>query len=136
MPLDTTELFAEILGLRQSYESSRARDILPSPRTARFAGWTLDLVTRQLRTPNGAVVHVRGTEFALLIAFLGYPWQLLTRDQLVAHMRRTTPSISQRTLNVYVSRLRQRLRAHISGATLVATRHTHGYVFNADAVFE
>ena len=45
-------------------------------------------------------------------------------------------SVSVRTLDVYVSRLRRRLRADPDSADVIGTRRNQGYVFNADPVFE
>jgi two-component system, OmpR family, response regulator len=135
-PLQTQELFLKILNLRQSRAASDARSASSCPKTACFAGWTLDLEQRRLHAPNGAMAPLPGREFTMLMAFLAHPRQLVTRDLLVGQMRAGKRLISHRSLDVYIGRLRQKFRADGSGATLVATRHTFGYLFNADVVFK
>ncbi|MBF0449105.1 MAG: response regulator, partial [Magnetococcales bacterium] len=48
-----------------------------------FAGWRLDVPTRQLYSPGGQKIFLSGGEFALLTAFLNHPNRVLTRDQLL-----------------------------------------------------
>jgi len=58
-----------------------------------FAGWRLDLVRRELRSPQSVVVNLSSGEFSLLRAFVERPQRVLTRDQLLdlARGRDTTP---------------------------------------------
>ena len=48
-----------------------------------FAGWRLDLVRRELKSPAGVVVNLSGGEFTLLRVFVERPQRVLTRDQLL-----------------------------------------------------
>ena len=52
-----------------------------------FAGWRLDLVRRELRSPAGVVVNLSSGEFSLLRAFVERPQRVLTRDQLLEFAR-------------------------------------------------
>src|SRR5258706_2625594 len=106
-----------------------------APRMARFAGWALDLANRQLLTRRGAIVaYVPETEFALLMTFLSQPREVLSRDYLIVQTQGAHRYTTSRTLDVYVSRLRRRLRAGRRCANVIGTRYKLGYVFNADPV--
>lgn len=132
----TSALFARVLALRRSYGAMPASRDAPIPATARFAGWTLDLATRRLADADGTTVAVPHTEFALLLAFLDHPHQVLTREQLAGRTRGPECYATVRTLDVYVSRLRRRLRSGVDGPNIIGTRRNLGYVLDADAVFE
>jgi two-component system OmpR family response regulator len=54
-----------------------------------FAGWRLDLVRRELRSPDGVVVNLSGGEFSLLRALVERPERVLTRE---IPKRTTAPS--------------------------------------------
>jgi two-component system, OmpR family, response regulator len=130
------DLYARVLDLRQAYRSFPASNDARSGGTARFAGWRLDVPMRRLSSERGVNLALPPTEFALLLAFLDRPRQVLSREQLVAASRITDHQVSPRTLDVYVSRLRRRLAIESGGAELIATKRGQGYVFNADASFD
>src|SRR5882724_3697162 len=52
-------------------------------RAYRFDGWELNLNTRRLQTRDGQPVPLSNGEFSLLVALLGTPNRVLTRDQLL-----------------------------------------------------
>jgi two-component system, OmpR family, response regulator len=131
-PMAIDDLIAELLALRDADRSGRPRR--SRRQRVRFAGWTLDLLERHLIAPGGGILHLPGLEFALLRAFVERPRRVLTRADLAGSTRRdgrTGPST--RTIDMYVSRLRRRLR-HGGGAALIATVRGTGYVLDADVV--
>jgi two-component system OmpR family response regulator len=128
-PFNPRELLARIKSVLR-----RAR-ALPEPSTEarrlRFAGWTLDLVTRDLGSPDGAVVPLSGTEFRLLKVFVEHPNHVLDRNQLMDLTlgREATPF--DRSIDVQLSRLRQRLRDDAREPRIIKTVRNHGYVLAA-----
>jgi len=97
----------------------------------RFAGWTLDVVTRNLTSPQGVVVPLGGTEFRLLRIFLDHPNRVLTRDQLIDLMLSRDASPFDRAIDVQVSRLRHRLGDDAKEPAIIKTVRSQGYVFAA-----
>src|SRR6185437_5563961 len=75
----------------------------------RFAGWLLDLHTRELRSPVGANVKLTAGEYDLLKVFVTNANQLLTRDQLLDLTRGREAGPFDRTIDVQVGRLRRKL---------------------------
>jgi two-component system OmpR family response regulator len=102
----------------------------------RFAGWTLDVATRNLTAPDGVVVPLSGTEFRLLRIFLEHPNRVLTRDQLIDFMLSRDAATFDRAIDVQVSRLRHRLREDAKEPAIIKTVRGQGYVFSVrvDAV--
>ena len=98
---------------------ARVRAVLRAPAARRrggavgaaceFAGWRLDLVRRELRSPQGVVVNLTSGEFSLLRAFVERPQRVLTRDQLLDLARGPDSDAYDRAIDVQISRLRRKL---------------------------
>ncbi len=103
--------------------------------TCLFAGWRLDLVRRELRSPQGVVVNLSGGEFSLLRAFVDHPQRVLTRDQLLDFARGRDSDAYDRAIDVQISRLRKKLEDGGSGGggngELIRTIRNEGYMFTA-----
>ena len=97
----------------------------------RFAGWTLDIATRSLTSPDGVLVDLSGTEFRLLRVFVDHPNRTLTRDNLIDLMLDRDAGPFDRAIDVQVSRLRRRLRDNGKEPTLIKTVRGQGYVLAA-----
>ena len=82
-PFHLRELLARVKAvLRRAHDRpprcrSRARS------RVRFAGWNLDLSSRELMSPNGDEVRLTTGEFDLLSAFVNNANQVLSRDRLL-----------------------------------------------------
>lgn len=94
-----------------------------------FAGWRLDLVRRELRSPQGVVVNLSSGEFSLLRAFVERPQRVLTRDQLLDYARGPDSDAFDRAIDVQISRLRRKLDDGGGGQDLIRTVRNEGYMF-------
>jgi two-component system OmpR family response regulator len=94
-----------------------------------FAGWRLDLVRRELRSPDGVVVNLSGGEFSLLRALVERPERVLTRDQLLDLARGPDSEAYDRAIDVQISRLRRKLDDGGHGGELIRTVRNEGYMF-------
>jgi two-component system OmpR family response regulator len=97
----------------------------------KFAGWTLDVATRNLAAPDRVVVALSGTEYRLLRVFLDHPNRVLTRDQLIDFMLSRDAAPFDRAIDVQVSRLRHRLRDDAKEPAIIKTVRAQGYVLAA-----
>ena len=129
-PFDRRELLARIGAvLRRTAGPGRA----PRDRLVRFAGWSLDTARRALASPRGATVDLSGAEYDLLMVFLDHPRRALSRERLLELARnRVSITATDRSVDVQVSRLRQKLDIDGEGRSLVKTVRGVGYVFVAD----
>ena len=99
-------------------------------RRFRFGGWQLNTVTRQLLSPQGVVVPLSGAEYRLLRIFLQHPDVVLSRDRLTELIRGRENNLPfDRSMDVQVSRLRQRLQDEGHEPTIVKTVRGEGYIF-------
>jgi two-component system, OmpR family, response regulator len=130
-PFNPRELLARVKSVLRRARSLPG-NLEPEAATAfRFAGWTLDVATRNLTAPDGVVVPLSGTEYRLLRVFLGHPNRVLTRDQLVEFMAARDAAPFDRAIDVQVSRLRQKLREDAREPAIIKTVRGQGYVFAA-----
>ena len=95
-----------------------------------FNGWKLDMVRRELRTPDGVMVNLSGGEFSLLRSFVEHPQRVLTRDQLLDFARGPDSDAYDRAIDVQISRLRRKLDDG-GGSELIRTVRNEGYMFMA-----
>lgn len=96
-----------------------------------FAGWRLDLVRRELRSPDGVVVNLSSGEFSLLRTFVERPQRVLTRDQLLEFARGPASEAFDRAIDVQISRLRRKLDDGAGGQDLIRTIRNEGYMFTS-----
>ncbi len=128
-PFNPRELLARIKALLR-----RARALPPGRAAAhkvRFAGWVLDLATRELRSPEGTIVPLSGGEFRLLSIFVEHPNRVLDRNQLMDLSLGRESSPFDRAIDVQVSRLRARLRDVGREPAIIKTVRNEGYVLAA-----
>jgi two-component system OmpR family response regulator len=129
-PCNPRELLARVRAvLRRRGEPHKGETDLGAQ--CEFAGWRLDLVRRELRSPDGVVVNLSGGEFSLLRAFVERPQRVLTRDQLLDLARGPDSDAYDRAIDVQISRLRRKLDDGGSGAELIRTVRNEGYMFMA-----
>lgn len=101
---------------------------VPAPRLA-HGGLTLDLAAYQARW-QGRPVPLRPNEFKLLAHFIEHPDRVLTRADLIALLGKDRAAIDERTVDVWVGRLRRGLKAH-GAPDLLRTVRSLGYVLDS-----
>lgn len=129
-PFGTKELLARIRAVlrrgavAEPSVSAQARD------TLRFDGWLLDLRRRELTDPAGTAVELSGAEHDLLLSFLENTQRVIGRDRLLELSRARLGDVTDRSVDVLVSRLRRKLG--LTGADgLIRTVRGVGYMFTA-----
>jgi len=130
-PFNPRELLARIKSVLRRARSLPENLEPDAVKSFAFAGWTLDVATRNLTAPDGVVVPLSGTEFKLLRAFLAHPNRVLSRDQLIDFMISRDAGPFDRAIDVQVSRLRQRLRDDAREPRVIKTVRGEGYVLAA-----
>ena len=98
--------------------------------TLLFAGLRLEVASRELWTANDAPVALSSGEFELLFTFAKHPQRALTRHQIIDLMRGDARLSHPRSVDVYVSRLRQKLESDARRPQIIQTVR-NGYKFNA-----
>jgi len=133
-PFEPRELLARIdTVLRRSRSSPGATATADTTAPIRFGRWELDTVTRQLKAPTGLVVALSNAEFRLLTTFLQRPNRVFSRDQLMDLARGRSMDAFERSIDLLVSRLRQKLADDPQRPSLIKTVRGAGYVFSPSA---
>jgi DNA-binding response OmpR family regulator len=128
-PFHLRELLARVKSVLRRV-SSRTQEKQPPARSkARFAGWNLDLSTRELKSPAGSEVRLTTGEFDLLAAFVNNANQVLSRDRLLDLARNREAGPFDRTIDVQVGRLRRKLEDDPQRPTIIKTVRGTGYIF-------
>jgi two-component system, OmpR family, response regulator len=130
LPCSPRELLARIRAVLRRRQEPRSAEG-PLGAGCAFAGWRLDLVRRELRSPQGVVVNLSSGEFSLLRAFVERPQRVLTRDRLLDLARGPDTEAYDRAIDVQISRLRKKLDDGSGGQELIRTIRNEGYVFTA-----
>jgi two-component system OmpR family response regulator len=130
-PFNPRELLARIKAvLRRSAPSVQAASA--KGRFLCFASWRLDTVNRDLIDPTGVVMPLSGADYSLLLLFLQHPNQVLSRDDLLGLTRGREASPFDRSIDVQLSRLRQRLGEDAKDPRIIKTVRGAGYVLAAE----
>lgn len=130
-PFSVDELVARIRSvLRRSAGSGSSLRSGRESGQLLFAGWSLDLLHRNLRDPSGVEVALSTMEYRLLHVFLERPNQVLRRDDLLDLSRRDNVSFD-RSIDSQISRLRRKLEDDPRHPTLLKTIWGDGYLLAA-----
>lgn len=126
-PFNPRELLARIKAvLRRTRHVSH--DTPEHARLVAFGEWKLDRVTRELIDRHGVRSPLSGADFQLLQVFLEHPEQVLSREALFDLSRGRPAPPLDRSIDVHVCRLRQRLGEDAQHSQLIRTVRGAGYV--------
>jgi two-component system, OmpR family, response regulator len=129
-PFHLRELLARVKSvLRRASSRVVDKQTAQARQKARFAGWNLDLSSRELLSPAGKEVRLTTGEFDLLAAFVNNANQVLTRDRLLDLARNREAGPFDRTIDVQVGRLRRKLEDDPQRPTMIKTVRGTGYIF-------
>jgi two-component system OmpR family response regulator len=127
-PFEPRELLSRIRSvLRRTQSLGRGKPVAP-PNLVRFAGWTLDIAARHLVNAEGVIVALSGAEFRLLKIFLDHPSHILNRDQILNLTQGRDADPFDRSIDLQVSRLRQKLKDDSREPQIIKTVRSEGYV--------
>jgi len=127
-PFSPRELLARIKSVLRRSRSLPRNLRADDAHMISFAGWQLDVVARHLVSNEGVVTSLSGAEFQLLKIFLSHPNHVLTRDQLMMLSKGREAEPLDRSIDILVSRLRQRLLDDPAEPQIIKTVRGEGYV--------
>ncbi|GJE17394.1 response regulator [Methylobacterium marchantiae] len=127
-PFNPRELLARIRAiLRRGASAEAAGD--DGARRLRFLDWTLDVSLRQLLSPDDARITITGAEFDLLHVLCLRPGRVLSRDQLLDLTQGRAAGPFERSIDVLISRIRQKIEADPRNPEIIRTIRSGGYLF-------
>ena len=135
-PFEPRELLARIRSVLRRTQALPPNMEPPRARALRFAEWTLDLTARHLINAKGVVVALSGAEFRLLKTFLEHPNRVMNRDQLLNMTQGRDADPFDRSVDLQVSRLRQKLGEDAKSPQIIKTVRNEGYLLTVPVIIE
>ncbi|MEE1922626.1 response regulator [Pseudomonas sp. 148P] len=130
-PFSARELLARINAvLRRTRMLPPNLVVSEQARLLGFGTWRLDTTARHLLDEQDTVVALSGAEYRLLRVFLDHPQRVLSRDQLLNLTQGREADLFDRSIDLMVSRLRQRLLDDARQPAYIKTVRNEGYVFS------
>ena len=128
-PFDLRVLLARVRSVLRRRRAERRVPKVETRKTANFAGWRLDFGARELTSPQRERVRLTNAEYKLLSVLVGRAGEVLDRDELLSAVadRRWTPY--DRSIDVLVAQLRQKIEADPKYPRMIKTVRGAGYTF-------
>ncbi len=131
-PFAARELLARIHSiLRRAHMLPPNLRVTEAASMLAFGTWRLDTTERHLLDAEDTVVALSGAEYRLLRVFLDHPQRVLNRDQLLNLTQGRDADQFDRSIDLLISRLRQRLGDDAREPRYIKTLRSEGYVFSA-----
>lgn len=130
-PFEPRELVARIHAVLRRMHPSAHRDDQVDASVVTFQGWVFDRLRRQLTSPDQVVVHLSAAEFRLLSVLVKRAESVLSREQLIELTVTPGVVVNDRSVDLTVSRLRQKLRDSSGMPSLIRTVRGEGYMLAA-----
>lgn len=91
-----------------------------------FNGLGIDLGVKEV-VVDGKPVSLTKTEFGILELLAGNPARIFSREDIIDRLWKDSPYVTERTVDVHITRLRKKLGSH---ASIISNRPGYGYRFN------
>jgi len=122
-PFEPRELLARVQSIfRRSQSPGTMLDIID------FEGLKVNKLRQEVEL-DGELIHLSTTEFEALLLFVEHPGEVLDREFLVENIRGITWQTYDRSVDVLVSRLRNKLGETPTKTRFIKTIHGVGYKF-------
>lgn len=136
-PFSARELLARIKAvLRRTRMLPPNLQVSEAGQLLSFGKWKLDTTARHLVDSDGTVIALSGAEYRLLRVFIDHPQRVLNRDQLLNLTQGRDAELFDRSIDLLVSRVRQRLGDDAREPTYIKTVRSEGYVFSVPVEIE
>lgn len=130
-PFNPHELLARIKAILRRSGSDGQGDLNHPATKLTFNDWVLDKLLRRLISPEGLDVTMTDGEYRLLEALAERPNQILSRDALLEITQNRQAGPFDRSIDVRISRLRQKIEPDPKQPVVIKTVRGGGYIFSA-----
>jgi len=128
-PFDLRELLARIRTIQRRLDQAQQQAPANTADAIQFAGWTLDIVSQQLRSDDGAAAHLTQAEYRILVLLARNPRRVVTRDELMVTTAGRDWEPFDRSIDVHISNLRRKIDPDRKQPSLIRTIRGAGYMF-------
>jgi len=127
-PFSTDELLARIHAIIRRSNNATSSD----EKKFRVGDISLSMPERTIIRKDRQRISLSGNEFRLLEFFLRHPNQLLSRTDITVEINGGVDFVSERTIDVQISRLRNRLGD--SDGNIIKTLRNEGYILASSVI--
>jgi two-component system OmpR family response regulator len=131
-PFNSRELLARIKALLRRSSYAMPAKLAEVPML--FAGWRIDPAARELTDGDGVHVSLTTAEFDVLLVFCRNPRQIMSRQEILTRTHAGSAGPVERSIDVHVSRVRQKIEPNYKDPTLIKTVRLGGYIFTPEVV--
>lgn len=124
-PFNSRELLARV---KIVLRGVRARGSKQKTDIVSFGSWSFDIARRRLMDSDGRQEVLTRGESELLCALASHPGVVLSRERLMVHVSHRSWDPGDRTIDVLISRLRDKLEADPRKPELIETVRGEGYI--------
>lgn len=135
-PFEPRELLARIRSVLRRSGQALGGSRESQTQKLRFGEWVLDRVARHLIGPDQKIVALSGSEYKMLQIFLNQPNTVLNRDQLLNMTQGRDADPFDRSIDIQISRLRQKLGEDARSPQIIKTVRNGGYVLSVNVTQE
>ena len=130
-PFSIKEVIARVKALLKRSEITQkgGTETVPEKGKLIFDDVAINLDTKELIIEN-EILPLTRTEFEIITLLASNPSRIFERDEMIDHIWKDSPYITERTVDVHIGRLRKKLG---NKASLIVSRPGYGYRFNDSA---
>lgn len=127
-PFEPRELLARIRSTLRQTSLIKTKRLSTEKDSSNATGLFLDPQANQVWL-DGNMLNLTGMEYSLLSLFYQNPGTIISRDQIMDHLRGTDASIYSRAIDALVKRLRKKLQDESHHPRFIKTAWGRGYEF-------
>ncbi len=124
-PFNSRELLARV---KIVLRGSRRKQVQQRSHVVSFGRWSFDIPLRRLTDQDGRMEVLTRGESELLAALASHPGMTLSRDRLMVQISHRAWDPGDRTVDVLVSRLREKIEHDAKKPELITTVRGEGYI--------
>ena len=132
-PSSPRELNARVRAIMRRVNSNEVD--VREQHVAEFCNYSVNLDAMEIRDANDVPLPLTTSEFELLRILVKHPKEVMSRGQLVGHLRGEGWVGFDRSIDSLVYRLRKKLDANSNADQLLKTVHGSGYIFTPEVTF-
>jgi len=139
-PFDLRELLVRVknllwrISLVEQFNTQKTQEISNSKsKSLHFGSCSFDVSKRKL-SQNGQSIKLTKAEYETLVAFIEHPGQILSRERLLNLIDHRVEAPNDRTIDVLIRRLRNKIEPDPKNPEYFITIHGEGYLFGAELI--
>lgn len=130
-PVDERELLARVRSVLRRILTKSAAGDNEKKSLLLFSDWILDIASHELKSTAGDDVRLTGYEFQILTALVTNANKILSRDQIMDHVKGRDWIANDRSVDVLIGKIRKKIEEDPRNPRLVKTMRGIGYKFTA-----